>query len=108
MLTLDGAPDVPKDGSSEATRDRREELAVAAEADGAKEVKLSAATVAELREEHFGPIEDPRLTALRADAEALRTELVGELRDIVAMAEAHKTESERRLDAIERQLAGLP
>ena len=34
MLTLDGAPDVPKDCSSEATRDRREELAVVAEACG--------------------------------------------------------------------------
>ncbi len=33
VLTLDGAPDVPKDCSSEATRDRREELAVVAEAD---------------------------------------------------------------------------
>ncbi len=34
VLTLDDAPDVPKDCSSEATRDRREELAVVAEADG--------------------------------------------------------------------------
>ncbi len=95
MLTLDGAPDIPKDCSSEATRDRSEELSVVAEAygQGSREGEHPLA-VADRRQDvvdqERGSVEDPSPSLDNEQESAIGGEVNSNL---VAKTEKHLASS---------------
>lgn len=73
----------------------------------AREVGCSPKFVAKIRDEHFGPAEDPRVGQLRTDLAKLRTEAETEATSLRNMADELERSTKTRIDALGQRLAAL-
>ena len=73
----------------------------------ADDVEMSVEFVARIREEFFGPVEDPRIGELRSALTQERSKLQGEINELREMVRAIEKSASDRMDEIGRRLAKL-